>query len=70
MTTVEIRIKLQRTLEVSEVEGLGRLSTVYGIRKMRADGQELLVEFDATRMNEAEVLSLVRGAGLPAESKG
>ncbi len=70
MTTVEIRIKLQRTLELSEVEGLGRLSTVYGIRKMRADGQELLVEFDATRMNEAEVLSLVRGAGLPAESKG
>ncbi len=69
MTTVEIRIKLQRTLELSEVEGLGRLSTVYGIRKMRADGQELLVEFDATRMNEAEVLSLVRGAGLPAESK-
>ena len=70
MTTVEIRIKLQRTLELSEVEGLGRLSTVYGIRKMRADGQELLVEFDATRMNEAEVLSLVRAAGLPAESKG
>ena len=70
MTTVEIRIKLQRTLELSEVEGLGRLSTVYGIRKMRADGQELLVEVDATRMNEAEVLSLVRGAGLPAESKG
>ena len=70
MTTVEIRIKLQRTLELSEVESLGRLSSVYGIRKVRADGRELLVEFDATRMNEAEVLSLVRGAGLPAELKG
>ena len=70
MTAVEIKIKLQRTLELAEVESLSRLSTVYGIRRMRADGQELLIEFDATRMNEAEVLALVRGAGLPAESAG
>ena len=67
MTAVEKRIKLQRTLKHSEIEALNCLSTVYGIQKLLVDKQEILVEFDATRMNGAEVLSLLRAAGLPAD---
>jgi hypothetical protein len=68
MTPIELRLTLQRDLLLPELERLGRLSTVYGIRKVQTEGRDLLVEFDATRMSEAEVLSLVRGAGLPAEA--
>ncbi len=67
MTTVELRLKILCDLQESELERLRGLSTVYGIRKLQAEGEELRVEYDATRMNEAEVLALVRETGLAAE---
>ncbi len=70
MTTLELRLKLRGALQPSEFEKLSRLSTVYGILKMRTEGQDLFLEYDATRMNEADVLSLIRGAGLAADPAG
>jgi hypothetical protein len=46
---------------------LHSLSTVYGIRGLSIDGQLLVLEYDASRFDEAEVLALVRQAGIAVE---
>ena len=48
---------------------MARLSTVYGIRRLSLEGQGLLVEYDASRLHEAEVLAAVRCAGLKVSSE-
>jgi allophanate hydrolase subunit 1 len=42
------------------------MKDVYGIRRLSLDGaaRTLSVEYDATRLNAAEVLQLIRQAGL------
>jgi hypothetical protein len=66
MTTVDIvfRYEVQPT-EVT-ARALAGIKDVYGIRALRFDraAGTLTVEFDATRLNEATVTSLVRQAGL------
>jgi len=44
---------------------------VYGIRRLAFDeaARTVRVEFDATRLNEATVASLLRGAGLDLREK-
>ena len=64
MTFLNTRYRLAGPLKSRELEGLARLSTVYGIRRLSLEGQVLLVEYDASRLHEAEVLAAVRGAGL------
>lgn len=67
MTTVETHLKIGRHLNTEELDRLANLSSVYGIRKISAEGGQLMVEFDATRLSEAEVISLIRGVGIPAD---
>lgn len=64
MTFLNTRYRLAGPLKSRELEGLARLSTVYGIRRLSLEGPVLLVEYDASRLHEAEVLAAVRGAGL------
>ena len=67
MTFLNIRTILQRELTPKDLENLSRLSTVYGIRGLSLEGHDLIVEYDASRLHEAEVLAEIRGAGIPAE---
>jgi len=67
MTFLKTRFKLKRDLTPTELARLSHLSTVYGIRELSFEGQDLVVEYDASRIHEAEVLARVRGAGIPAE---
>ena len=67
MTFLETRYMLKRELAASDSERLSRLSTVYGVRAIAVSGSTLLVEYDASRIHEAEVLAQVRRAGIPAE---
>jgi hypothetical protein len=46
---------------------LRHLSTVYGIRGLSFEKSYLVVEYDASRIHEAEVLAEVRRAGLAVE---
>ena len=67
MTFLKTRYKVKKDLTPKDLECLSRLSTVYGIRGLSFEGQDLIVEYDASRIHEAEVLAQVRGTGIPAE---
>jgi len=64
MTFLNTRYRVARPLNRKELESLSRLSTLYGIRTLHIENQNLVVEYDASRIYEAEVLSAVRQAGV------
>ncbi len=65
MTFLKTHYTLQRDLTPKELDDLSRLSTVYGIRELSFEGQDLIVEYDASRIHEAEVLAHLRSTGIP-----
>ena len=67
MTFLKTRFNVKKELATRDLEHLSQLSTVYGIRGLSLEGQDLIVEYDASRIHEAEVLACIRGAGIPAE---
>jgi len=67
MTFLTTRYQLQRELSPQDFERLHTLSTVYGIRGLSIDGWFVVVEYDASRIHEAEVLARVRKAGIAVE---
>lgn len=69
MTFLKTRYRLTRSLTPSELEKFSRLSTLYGIRGLDFEDQALVVEYDASRIHEAEVLAAVRSAGIPVAAE-
>ena len=67
MTFLNTRYRLARPLASRELERLSRLSTVYGIRNFFIENQDLVVEYDASRIHEAEVLGAIRRLGVGVE---
>ena len=67
MTFLNTRYRLTRNLSAKEFEKLSGLSTVYGIRGLSIEGEELILEYDASRIHEAELLAAIRAAGIPVE---
>ncbi len=67
MTFLKTRLKLKRGLTPKDFRVFPLLSTVYGIRGLSLDNQVLVVEYDASRIHEAEVVAHVRSAGIPVE---
>jgi hypothetical protein len=67
MTFLTTRYHLKQTLTPKDFERLHSLSTVYGIRGLSMEGQFLVLEYDASRFHEAEVLDQVRRAGIAVE---
>ncbi len=67
MTFLKTRCKLKKELTPGDYKHLAALSTIYGIRGLDIEGQDLFVEYDASRLHEAEVLAKVRGAGIDAD---
>lgn len=67
MTFLKTRYKLKKELTPQDFEHLSQLSTVYGIRGLSFEGHDLTVEYDASRIHEAEVLAQVRRTGVPVE---
>ena len=65
MTFLTTRFHLKRNLNAKDYENLRRLETVYGIRGISIDGSYLVLEYDASRIHEAEALAEVRRAGIP-----
>jgi hypothetical protein len=69
MTFLNTRYRLSRELTTEEIERTSSLSTIYGIRGVDFQDQHLVIEYDASRIHEAEVLAAVRGAGLPVSAE-
>jgi len=67
MTFLNTRYRLMEPLTPKELERLSQLATVYGIRGLAIEGQDLIVEYDASRIHEAEVLAAIRGAGISVQ---
>jgi hypothetical protein len=67
MTFLTARYGLKHALTPQHLQKLSRLSTVYGIRGLRIEEQFLQVEYDASRIHEAEVLAKVHMAGVAVE---
>ena len=67
MTFLKTRCSLKRPLQSKDYAPISRLSTVYGIRGLSFEGNDLIVEYDASRMHEAEVLAQVRATGIPVD---
>lgn len=67
MTFVKTRFHLNNSPTPKELENLSRLSTHYGIRGLAIENENLVVDYDGSRMHEAEVLAAVRGAGIGVE---
>ncbi len=65
MTFLKTRFHLSRALDEHDLKKFGLLAAVYGIRGLATDGEDLVVDYDASRVHEAEVLAAVRKSGLP-----
>jgi len=66
MTTVEIVLRYATAPTEAMTFALANTREVYGIRRLCFDREAhtLRVEYDATRLNAAAVVQLVRSAGL------
>jgi hypothetical protein len=69
MTFLNTRYHLARSLTTEELERLSTLSTLYGIRALDFEGENLVIEYDASRIHEAEVLAAVRRTGIPVAAE-
>lgn len=67
MTRVQRHFTLSRPLDESLMNGIADVNSIYGIEQIRISPSrdELMVEFDATRMNATQVEMALRRAGLP-----
>lgn len=61
------RYRLAKALDSRQLETLGRLTSVYGIRGVSIEDLVLVVDYDASRVHEAEVLAAIRQAGIAVE---
>ena len=67
MTKVQLRYDLMRPLDDSMMEQIARVHSVYGIVRVRLNEamDKLLVDYDASRLSELEVETVLHQAGLP-----
>ncbi len=71
MTQLEVAYRYGASPGEAEMRALDSVREVYGIRRMRFDAKERIVrvEFDASRLKEPVVASLLRQAGLDVQEK-
>jgi hypothetical protein len=71
MTAVEISFRYGRVPGGPEMTAIDSFREVYGIRRVHFNEADraILVEYDATRMNEATVASLLKRAGIDLKER-
>lgn len=69
MTKVQIRFRLERPLDEQMMPQLAASHSIYGI--MRAEvmpsTQEIIVDYDASRLRTQDVGAALKRAGIPVE---
>lgn len=71
MTKVQRHFHLQRPIDEALMEQIGRVNTIYGIERIRVEPSgNVMVEYDATRLNRAEVETVLERAGIPVAEVG
>ena len=71
MTLIDVLFRYGAPPTESAMGAYGQLSDVYGIRRLRLNEPEhtIRVEYDATRLTEANVEHLLRAAGFDITDK-
>jgi len=71
MTTIEVLFRYGMPPGEKQMNALGQMNDVYGIRRVRLNEQErtIRVEYDATRLNDAIVENLLRQAGFDVRER-
>ncbi|MBZ5515346.1 MAG: hypothetical protein LAN62_11020 [Acidobacteriia bacterium] len=64
MTFLTTSYRLVAPLTNRQLQSVSQLSTLYGIRGVAIEGDKLKIEYDASRIHEAEVLAAVRRVGI------
>jgi len=67
MTKVQKHFRLQRPLDEAMMEQVANANSIYGIERIQISPSrdELMVEFDATRLRVTELESVLQRAGIP-----
>lgn len=67
MTKVQLTFKLSRILHDGDLKQIARLHAVYGIfaARLANTGNELFVEYDASRLGPKEVRAVLEQHGIP-----
>jgi hypothetical protein len=67
MTKVQVPFKLSRPLDDADLRQIARVHAVFGMLAIRVlpSGDELLVEYDASRLSPPEVQGTLAAHGLP-----
>jgi hypothetical protein len=66
MTKVQRYFQLQRPIDEALMEQIAVVNSIYGIERIRIEPSgNLMVEYDATRLNTAEVEMVLERAGIP-----
>jgi hypothetical protein len=70
MTKVQKHFRLERPLDEPMVERIAEANSIYGIDRIQIapTGDELMVEYDATRLRVSELESVLQRAGIPVTS--
>ena len=69
MTRIQMHFRLRQPLDDAMMAKLSDASAIYGIQKVKLGTGSLMVEYDATRLNESSVEKLLRSAGLDIREK-
>lgn len=66
MTKVQIRFRLEKPLDDTQLQRLSDTTSLYGIQRVKLAPamDSLMVEYDATRLRPQEVESALAGAGI------
>jgi energy-converting hydrogenase Eha subunit F len=69
MTKVQITYKLARILNDADLKQVARLHAVYGLfaARLAATGDEMVVEYDASRLGPKEVQGVLEQHGIPLQ---
>jgi hypothetical protein len=72
VTKVQIRLRLQKPLDDSTLSHLAAANSIYGIQRLRVAPtlDALDVEYDATRLKQADVLNALSAAGVAIAAAG
>jgi hypothetical protein len=66
MTKVQRFFQTGRTLDETLMEQIANVNSIYGIERVKVEPSgNLMVEYDATRLNTAQVEGILERAGIP-----
>jgi hypothetical protein len=65
MTKIQLPFTLSAPLDEKQMDRIADLYKTYGILRVNVAGQELVVEYDASRLGPQDVRSVLARAGLP-----